>query len=266
MTLICKNNRTFAQTPIYTNMHATQLSLFDDFDTTPTLPCPFLGRKVVVTGSFPQGRQSLRSTLLRLGATEVRYDKLQRNSHFLLTGENPNPDVINYWRLYVHDGYNIRRITSDDLLRIQNGDYTPYQMPEEITKSLKITNNHLYWMAPEIDGLKNTRLPSPLTLKSDDSLYNREIFVHTSIMEQAPKLAQILGCLGAYANTEMAEDTDSILIPKNLPDNICHAVEEYYNSSRATQFNIPFIILEELIEYIKKRAEKFPDEVFASLL
>lgn len=247
-------------------MNATQLSFFDDLDIPSTLPCPFLGRKIVVTGSFPLGRQSLRSTLLRLGATEVRYDKLQRNTHFLLTGENPEPDVINYWRLYVHDGYNICRITSDDLQRIQQGDYAPYQMPEEITKALHISNSHLYWTAPEIDGLKNTRLPSPLKLKSDDILYNREIFVHTSVMKQMPNLAQILGYLGAYANTEMAEDIDCILISKDIPANICQVVEEYYNSSRANQFNIPFIILEELIEYIKERAEKFPDEVLSSLL
>ena len=74
-------------------MQAEQLSLFDDFDAAPTLPCPFLGRKVVATGTFPQSRQTLRSTLLKLGATEVRYDKLQRNTHFLLVGENPDPEV-----------------------------------------------------------------------------------------------------------------------------------------------------------------------------
>lgn len=247
-------------------MQAEQLSLFDDFDASPTIPCPFQGRKVVVTGSFQQSRQTLRSTLLKLGATEVRYDKLQRNTHFLLVGDAPDPEVINYWRLYVHDGYNIRRITAEDLQRIQGGSYAVYQMPEDMPKELHLTQEHLYWTAPEISGLKNTRLISPLALNSHDILYNKEIFVHTSIMDSMPTLAQALGCLGAYANTEMADDTDCILISQTMPKDICQAVEKYYNSSRATQFNIPFIILEDLLEFLQQRYSTYPDEVLGELL
>lgn len=247
-------------------MQAEQLTLFDDFDAAPTLPCPFLGRKVVATGTFPQSRQTLRSTLLKLGAAEVRYEKLQRNTHFLLVGENPDPEVINYWRLYVHDGYNIRRLTAEDLQRIQHGEYSAYQMPEDVPKELHLTQEHIYWNAPEISGLKNTRQVSPLALNALDVLYGKEIFVHSSIMDSAPTLAQALGCLGAYANTEMADDTDCILIPKSMPQDICQAVECYYNSSRATQFNIPFILLEDLQTYIMERAQQFPDPTLLSLI
>lgn len=247
-------------------MQAEQLSLFDDFDASPTLPCPFLGRKVLATGTFPQSRQTLRSTLLKLGAAEVRYDKLQRNTHFLLVGENPDPEVINYWRLYVHDGYNIRRLTAEDLQRIQHGEYSAYQVAEDMPKALHLTQEHVYWVAPEISGLKNTRQASPLTLDAPDVLYNKEIFVHASIMDSMPTLAQALGCLGAYANTGMADDTDCILIPKDMPRNICQAVEEYYNASRATQFNTPFIILEDLLAYLQHRAQQFPDPTLSSLI
>ena len=247
-------------------MQVEQLSLFDDFNASPTLPCPFLGRKVVVTGSFAQSRQALRSTLMKLGASEVRFDKLQRNTHFLLAGDCPDPEVINYWRLYVHDGYNIRRLSAEDLLRIQGGDYSAYQMPEEMPKELHLTQEHIYWNAPEISGLKNTRQVSPLALNTPDVLYGKEIFVHTSIMDSMPTLAQAIGCLGAYANTEMADDTDCILIPKDMPQDICQTVEHYYNSSRATQFNIPFIIQEDLQAYITGRAQQFPDPTLSSLI
>lgn len=247
-------------------MQAEQLSLFDDFDASPTLPCPFLGRKVVATGSFTQSRQALRSTLLKLGASEVRFDKLQRNTHFLLTGDCPDPEVINYWILYVHDGYNIRRLTAEDLQHIQGGDYSAYQMPEDMPKELHLTHEHVYWVAPEISGLKNTRQISPLALNTPDVLYGKEIFVHPSIMDSMPTLAQALGCLGAYANTEMADDTDCILIPKAMPQDICVAVEHYYNSSRATQFNIPFIILEDLQEYLQRRTLQFPDPILSNLI
>jgi hypothetical protein len=247
-------------------MQAEQLSLFDDFDASPTLPCPFLGRKVVATGSFTQSRQALRSTLLKLGASEVRFDKLQRNTHFLLTGDCPDPEVINYWLLYVHDGYNIRRLTADDLQHIQGGDYSAYQMPEDMPKELHLTHEHVYWVAPEISGLKNTRQISPLALNTPDVLYGKEIFVHPSIMDSMPTLAQALGCLGAYANTEMDEMTDSILIPGSMPKAICRSIEEYYNASKATLFNIPFIILEDLITYIRERVTMFPDEAISQLL
>ena len=242
-------------------MKVEQLSFFDDLEMTPALQCPLIGRKVVVTGSFNQSRQVLRSTLMRLGASEVRYDKLQRNTHYLLVGETPDQEVINYWRLYVHDGYNICRIDAEDLRRIQNGDYTPYQTAEEITKQLHLTQEHVYWKAPEITTLKNTRAVSPIHLGSDNTLYNKEIFVHISIIDEMPDIAQGLGCLGAYANIEMADDTDYILIPKSIPQTVCKAVEEYYNNSRATIFNTPFIILEDLLEFLNRRLKEFPDEV-----
>ena len=266
ITLLCKNNCTFALSYHIGLMQAEQLSLFDDFNTPASVPSPFLGRRVVVTGTFSQSRQTLRSTLLKLGASEVRYDKLQRGVHFLLAGENPVPDVISYWRLYVHDGYNIRRLSAEDLQRIQGGDYAAYQMPEEMAKDLHLTHEHLYWTPPEISSLKETRQVSPVNLDSMDVLYGKEIFVHRSIMESMPQLAQALGCLGAYANIEMSDDIDFILIPKDMPAEICDAVEDYYNSSRSTMFNVPFVILEDLLSYLQERIQRFPDEVLSQLI
>lgn len=246
-------------------MQAEQLSFFDELDFSNAATCPFLGRKVAITGTFPLGRQALRSAILKLGASEVRYDKLQRTTHILLVGDSPNQEVLNYWRLYVHDGYNILRLKADDFRRISDGEYSAYQAPKEITKDLHITREHLYWKAPEIESLKNLRKISPIALDRSDILYSKEIFMHTSIMEEYPKLAQALGCLGAYANTEMAEDTDCILIPESMPDIVCQRVEEYYNASRATQFNTPFIILEDLLSFLEKRCTDFPDDVLHSL-
>ena len=263
---MCKNNCTFALSYHIGLMQAEQLSLFDDFNTPASITSPFLGRRVVVTGTFSQSRQTLRSTLLKLGAAEVRYDKLQRGVHFLLSGENPVPDVISYWRLYVHDGYNIRRLSAEDLQRIQGGDYAAYQMPEEMAKDLHLTHEHLYWTAPEISSLKETRQVSPVSLDSMDVLYGKEIFVHRSIMESMPQLAQALGCLGAYASIEMSDDIDFILIPKDMPAEICDAVEDYYNSSRSTMFNVPFVILEDLLSYLQERIQRFPDEVLSQLI
>lgn len=247
-------------------MQAEQLSLFDDNHESPFTPCPFLGKKVVISGTFQQGHLSLRNTLLRLGATEVRYDKLQRNTHFLLTGDNPDTETINCWRMYIHDGYNIRRLSMQDLQNIQNGIYEPYQMPDEIIKELHITKEHLYWIAPEISSLKNLRQASPLSLNSTNVLYNKEIYVHHSILSQMPNLAQVLGCIGAYANTDIDDNTNCILTPKNLPQEICHTVEEYYNNSRTTQFNIPFIILEDLLYYLNQRTKNYPDDILSALL
>lgn len=247
-------------------MKVEQLSFFDDLEMTPVLKCPLIGRKVVVTGSFELGKQGLRNTLMKLGASDVRYDKLQRNTHYLLVGEAPNQEVINYWKLYVHDGYNICRIDAEDLRRIQNGDYATYQTAEEMSKQLHLTEEHIYWKAPEIATLKNTRAVSPLRLSNDNTLYNKEIFVHISIIDKMPNIAQALGCLGAYANTEIAEDTDYILIPKSIPQAVCQAVEKYYNNSRTTTFDTPFVILEDLIEFLIRRLAEFPDEVLEELM
>ncbi len=245
-------------------MRTEQLSLFGDTDF--ALPCPFLGRRIAVTGQFEQARPALRSTLLRMGAAEVKFDKLQRNTHFLLVGDAPNADVVNYWRLYVHDGFNIRLLSASDLQRIQAGDYGPYQVEETMTKSLHLTHEHLYWTAPEIIGLKNIRQTSPLVLQDMDVLYGKEIFVHASLLARQPELAQLIGCLGGYANTEPADDTDCILMPSSMPREICQAVEQYYNATRSTRFDTPFIILEDLIAYLRERIAHFPDTVMQALL
>lgn len=269
MAVFCKNSRTFVlivNIYIY-SMQAERLSFFSNLDVSDEITCPFLGRKVVVTGSFSTDRRTIRSTLLKLGASEVRYDKLQRSTHFLLVGENPDQEVLDYYRLYVHDGYNVCRIGEEDLGRIYNGDYAPYRMPAEMVKELHLTEEHLYWSAPEICGLKNLRQSSPLRIMDGSTiLYGREIFVHISLMDMYPELPQLVGCLGAYANTELADDADSILMPRNMPAEVCRAVEEYYNSSCATQFNMPFILFEDLIDYIQQRVDTYRDEVMTELM
>ncbi|MBR5466123.1 MAG: hypothetical protein IKU79_01755 [Bacteroidaceae bacterium] len=240
-------------------MQGEQLTLFDDFGQEEKLLCPFVGRKVSVTGTFSLGRQALRSKLLKFGASDVRFDSLQRNTHFLLVGESPSTSMLDYWRLYVHDGYNIRRISFEDLEEIERGNYAPYQTEAVVCKKLHLTKEHLYWSAPEIEGLKNIRTSSPLMLESNSALYGKEIYIHLSLAEQMPELPQLLGCLGAYANVEMDEKTDLIIMQETMPALVCHGVEEYYNSSRATQFDIPFLLLEDLLLYIQKRLEQFPD-------
>lgn len=245
-------------------MQTEQLSLFDNSDL--GLPCPLQGRRVAVTGQFAMGRQALRGMLLRLGATDVKFDKLQRNTHFLLVGEAPDTDVINYWRLYVHDGYNIRRLSPDDLERIKAGDYAPYQVEEEVKKCVHLTREHLYWNAPAISGLRNVRRPSPLSLQDLDVLYGLEIYAHPLLLGQYPELGQLVGCLGGYVNAEMADDTDCILMPEAMPREMCLAVEEYYNASRSQRFDTPFIVLEDLVAFLHRRLERIPDAVMADLM
>ena len=169
-------------------MQGEQLTLFEDFEQEEKLPSPFVGRKVSVTGTFSLGRQALRSKLLQFGASDVRFDSLQRNTHFLLIGESPAASMLDYWRLYVHDGYNIRKISFSDLAEIERGNYAPYQTDEVVCKKLHLTKEHLYWNAPEIDGLKNIRTNSPLRLDSNSVLYGKEIFIHLSLVERMPML------------------------------------------------------------------------------
>ncbi len=245
-------------------MQAEQLSLFDNLEPLPQ--CPFLGRRVAVTGSFALSYQALRAKLLRLGATDVKFDKLQRNTHLLLVGKTPNHDVVAYHTLYVHDGFNIKRLSSTDLDRIFAGDYAPYQTEDEVVKNLHLTREHLYWNAPEISGLKNNRQASPLPLDRTDVLYGKEIYAHASLLDSMPQLGQLIGCLGGYANTCMTDDTDYILVPESMPKEVCHAIEAHYNKSRSVRFDTPFIILEGLVDYLRQHPNSQPPGVMAELL
>lgn len=247
-------------------MHVEQLSLFDEFDLEHKELCPFLNRRVSVTGVFTLGRQALKSKLLKLGASDVRFDALQRNTHFLLVGEMPNEVVMDYWRMYVHDGFNIKLLSLADFEEIDKGRYAVYHTEEIVSKKLHLTKEHLYWNAPEIEGLKNTRPCSPFSLCSNHSLYGKEIYMHVSLVEQMHELPQLMGCIGAYVNTEIDEKTELIIMPKDMPAIICQCIEEYYNASRATQFNIPFVILEDLLSYLHERLVQIPEPFMKALL
>ena len=232
-------------------MKAEQLDLFGNAGFEEVQECPLKGRKVVVTGDFECGRQALRSTLLKLGAAEVKSDKPARGTHFMVVGDNPQVEAMNFLRLYRHDGYNIRILTALDIDRIKAGEYATYKMPEEMVKDLHLTREDVWFEMPDIASLKNERVSSPLDLHSKQApLYGLEIFVHGSIMTEHPELAQSIGNLGAYANNCMDDDTDAIVIPKSMPRDICREVESFYNNSRSTAFNTPFIILEDLLGYI----------------
>ena len=111
-----------------------QLDLFSDFDLEQTPECPIIGREVVLAGDFPQGRQAMRSTLLKLGSLKVRYDRPSRTTHVIVVGENAPAETINYAKLYRHDGYNIQLLTIVDIQRIKDGDYASYHIPEQIVK------------------------------------------------------------------------------------------------------------------------------------
>ena len=234
-------------------MSEQQLDLFSQAEIPQSTPCPIMGRRVVVAGDFPRGRQNMKSTLLRLGATDVRFDKPQRITHFLVIGDNPPADTMEYYRLYKHDGYNIRLLHLQDIQSIQDGNYGEYQVPETVVKQLHLDRDQVYWTPASISGHKSERLASPLALDSMSELYGREIFLHPSISAIHPQLCQQIGNLGGYANDAMADDTDSIVVPASLPREILQEVEDYYNASRAQQFNIPFIILEDLLQYIENR-------------
>ncbi len=236
-------------------MSEQQLDLFSQAEIPESIPCPIMGRRVVVAGEFPRGRQNMKSTLLRLGAADVRFDKPQRSTHFLVVGDNPPVDTMEYYRLYRHDGYNIRLLYLQDIQSIQDGNYRDYQVPETVGKQLRLNRDEVYWTPASISGHKSERLASPLVLDSMSELYGREIFVHPSISKAHPQLCQQIGNLGGYANDAMADDTDSIVVPASLPREILQDVEDYYNASRAQQFNIPFIILEDLLQYIEKRKQ-----------
>lgn len=231
-----------------------QLDLFAGMDFESSQPCPLKGRKITVTGQFQIGRQQLSSTLKRLGADDVKWDKLSRGTHFLLVGEEPNQETINYWQLYRHDGFCARRLSIEDLQKIQDGIYAPYTLPEgDVKKQLHLIREDIWWNPPQISGLKNNRKSSPIALDSMSELYGGEIFLHPIITETYPNIRQQIGNLGGYANAEMSDEIDSIVIPEALPKEILASIEDYYNKSRSQQFNIPFIILEDLIQYLDAR-------------
>lgn len=199
---------------------------------------PLEGRVVCMMGSFTQGARTIQNFFQQLGA-EVRSGKPNRNTQYVLIGENPLPQNVEYLQTMAFHGFCPRVLSQTEVNALLEGaDIQNYIVPKDIKKNLKLTYRHY-----ELSRVDFTTRMNPL--------YTRELYVATDTQMPYEQLYQLLGNHGVYANNYIDDTTDTLLLSDASIDHLrmgstdatIQYIEKMYNNSRSQYFR--FSILSE---------------------
>lgn len=214
-----------------------QYELFSDADF--QQETPFTGRAVCLLGSVPK---ALQQKIVALGA-DIK-QSLSRNVHYVVLGKNASPGSLESLQGLVYNGFNPKVLSESDLEDIMQGHYSPYIVPEQITKSLRLTLRHYQSNQFRYDGSMNP-------------LYMKELYLAP---DMPTDLYQMLGNRGIYANTYIDDTTDVLVISdatlqhlqEGKTDETLRYIEQQYNQSRAQAFRYTMTSEGELLAWLKK--------------
>lgn len=111
-------------------------------------------------------------------------------------------------------------------------------------------------------------------------LYNKEIYIPT-IDRNREVLFQSLGYMGSYANNYFDQTIDYILLPDKTVDNIqfgikdeiikwiestCEEQKSKSKNSKRWRFNMTFVLENEVIDFVKNRAERVGEKCILDLM
>jgi len=201
-----------------------QYELFSDADF--RQETPFTGRTVCLIGSFRSASKTLQKKLQTIGA-EIKQG-LSRNLHYVVMGKDVSADSLSSLQGLVYNGYTPKVLSESDLDDILEGHYSPYTVPEQITKNLHLTLSHYLAGQLSYEGSMNP-------------LYMKELYLAPDV---AGELYQMLGNRGIYANAYIDDTTDALVISNaslqrlrdGQTDDSLRYIEHLYNQSRAQTF------------------------------
>ena len=228
---------------------------------------PFKGKRISIVGRFLYDIKILRERFRRLGATID--SKITKNTHYILLGhdiENTKQEEVD--DVIIRRGWAVHKLTEEDLENILKGNYENLNSDNKLRKNLSL---HFEYHI----------MPNLLEFNDDlNIIYEENVFVPSNIKGRKDLMAQILGNLGAYANDEITNSSESdktkpivMLTSETVnklknkeKDNITEYIESIYNNSNAISLDYKFVIEEELLEWISKRSDTFQDNNTSTLL
>lgn len=216
-----------------------QYELFSDADFQQATP--FTGRAVCLLGTFRHTSKTLQQKLQALGA-DIKQG-LSRNVHYVVLGNNVPADSQESLQQLVYNGYNPKVLNENDIESILQGHYSPYTVPEQITKDLHLTLQHYLNNQFRYEGSMNP-------------LYTKELYLAPDVPAD---LYQMLGNRGVYANAYIDDTTDVLVISdaslqrlrEGQTDDSLRYIEQQYNQSRAQAFRFPMTSEGELLSWLK---------------
>lgn len=227
---------------------------------------PFQNRRLAVIGSFTLDTKVIKQRFMAMGCTID--NKVTRHTHYALvsnTASESQKSDLNKVRNV--RGWDIRVLSEADLNSILSGWYDGYATAESVVKNLHLTYDHYAQRAIVPEAGRNPVL-------------EENVYVPRNIISNRDILCQIIGNIGAYANDEIVNESESdktkpiILLGddtiehlhQGTSDDVIRYIEQTYNASRSDGLNYEFISLASLLTWIKDRCTRCGDELTLSLL
>lgn len=269
-------------------MSYIQLDLFDNNQ----FENPLKGKRICLSGSFAMPSREMNKKLKALGVTDIdriAADKVFKQSDTIppakeltdifVLGSNPHEATLRRWELNAHDGYTATKITEAKLYELMDGIFSDEDTKMcKTTKKLDLDFSYYEWKAPIINGKEFvSRTSSPFIYPDIDgfnTLIEKEIYIPEISGINMNALRQVVGNIGAYANTYYDSNTNVIMLgnetfqnwKNGIKDDTILSIEENYNNSDSKFFNVCFTTIDEFLTWVTKRAEKFNDATTLDLI
>lgn len=249
------------------------LTIYYDFISTPDLfrtelpPKPVFNKPsqlgiledkiVCFLGKFEE-QKTIREIKKKLGANAV--SRPSKKTHLVVLGSDPNQNNYDHLQMLKHDGYFIPVINESEFVALVETNESDLNLSLPI-KNVNITYDYIF----------NCPILEKVTKMSTDvlthALGGKEIYIRTT-HGNLDALAQCLGNIGASVSYTLSDDTDYIWLNSEcvkdlktgVKDDLINEVEEFYNSYNSPKFLYKFLMEEDVLNFIERRAKEINDE------
>ena len=214
---------------------------------------PFWYRRIILSGQFSHHSiKFYRETLQKRGAL-LNPDQVSKNTNFVILGTNPDKKVIDGIEKQEFNGFHLKQLNEDDLLKFLNGEKCDFFVTEENKKSLSLSIKHITQKAFTFDKY------NPFSTK--------ELFLGKQIKGDRQCFRQAMGNLGAFTNDTMESDTDVCILSdetynslmKGEKDETIQYIENYYNVEAGDVFTYEFVTEGALMKWAKQHCKAISD-------
>lgn len=219
---------------------------------------PFYDRKIVITGEFEQDRKIIAQILKSMGADIDT--TITKRTNYVLIGNFAGPSKLEKIEKLIHDGYNIRKLYQMDLNEIIAGNWEGYHGDKNVQKDLVLTYDHY--------------TKHHLTFENDYNIIaSKELYYGKGFKGNFDLFNQITGNLGAAGDLLIYPETNIIVLSDSTVDILKNGgtdetiqyIQNYYNSNKSITFDFSFLSESDILDFCKRRCEKFDDEVTMNL-
>lgn len=231
---------------------------------------PFIGRKLVIEGSFSNFKKdSIKLRIKQLGG-EVITGNVTKNIHYFVEGDFVSSDVMDKLNKLDFDGYHLRILKEPDLINIFNGKYEGYYVEDVLKKDLRLTidhfnKKHVTYTGVVTESSGRQYFPNPI--------YGKNMYLGQGVTGNRMILSQMLGLIGVFSGQGLSDSTQIIMLSQSAYEALkkgeqhseIDVIQNAYNRGLAQWYDYLLTTENEFLDWYKSRFELAKDSVCESV-